>query len=98
MQYQRPLRTNTVRPPTAGGRPKKDVDPTILLSLDAAGWTIAFTDCPEVVDGLEAILQGWRIRRLDSSARQKFDAHVTRTAGGYGWRSEALPKPALWNR
>src|SRR5438552_1164293 len=82
-----------------GRRPARDRPqpvPTIVLALKAAGWTIAFTGCPEVAGGLEAILHGWGVQRVVSSAPRKLHAHVTRTASGYRWRSQRMPKPAVW--
>src|SRR5205823_3047278 len=73
-------------------RKSRGVDETILVSLEAFGWVIAFTRCPAVVDGLETILHGWDIRRLSSSTQRTPDAHVTRTPKGYRWRSSTMPR------
>src|SRR5207253_6119073 len=70
---------------------------TILISLEACGWVIAFTGCPDVVDGLETVLHGWNVRRLPPGTRRKPDAHVIRTPKGYHWRSKTMPKPAMWD-
>jgi len=70
---------------------------TITLSLQAPRWTLAFTDCPDVVDGLETILHGWKYRRIPHPARRP-DARVTKTPRGYVWHSAKLPKPAPWDR
>src|SRR5207244_10492967 len=80
----------------ADGR-RVDSERTIVLALGAFGWTIAFTDCPEVIEGLEAILTGWRLQRLPSAASQRADAQVRRTRTGFVWRTRRMPKPALWN-
>jgi hypothetical protein len=69
---------------------------TILLSLAAFGWTIAFTGCPEVAEHLESILYGWRLRR-PSSPTWTPDAHVRRTKAGFVWRSAVMAKPELWD-
>ena len=81
----------------AARRRAMDSEQTIVLALGAFGWTLAFTDCPEVVEGLEAILTGWRLQRLPSAASQRADAQVRRTRTGFAWRSRRMPKPALWN-
>jgi hypothetical protein len=86
-----------VRTRRAQNRRATDPERTILLSLGAFGWTIAFTDCPEVLEGLEAILTGWRLRRLPSAASRRPDAQVRRTRAGFAWRSNCMPKPALWD-
>jgi Coenzyme PQQ synthesis protein D (PqqD) len=74
-----------------------DSEQTIVLALGAFGWIIAFSDCPKVVEALEAILTGWRLRRLPSAASQRADAQVRRTRTGFAWRSSRMPKPALWD-
>jgi hypothetical protein len=68
---------------------------TLKLSLSATGWTIAFTECPDVVGGLEAILHGWGLRRI---ARGAPDAEITRICEGYVWESAERPKPVMWDR
>jgi hypothetical protein len=70
----------------------------VLLSFQSAGWTIAFTRCPEVVDGLTSILHGWGVRRIARSPRRKVHAQITKTASGYRWRSDSMPKPAPWSK
>ncbi len=95
-----PERTQAVarsRTRRAADRRTIDSERTIVLALGSFGWTIAFTDCPEVVEGLEAILSGWRLRRLPSAASPRADAQVRRTRTGFAWRSSRMPKPALWN-
>src|SRR5947209_2721729 len=81
----------------AADRRAKDSERTIVLALGAFGWTIAFTDCPAVVEGLEAILTGWRLRRLPSAAGLRPDARVRRTRAGFAWQSDRMPKPELWD-
>src|SRR5436190_22966148 len=73
-----------------------DSERTIVLALGAFGWIIAFHDCPEVVDGLEAILIGWQLRRLSSPVRRRPDAQISRTRTGFTGSSERMPKPELW--
>lgn len=95
-----PERTQAVaRARTRRAADRRTIDPgrTIVLALGAFGWTIAFTDCPEVVEGLEAILTGWRLRRLPSAAAQRADAQLSRMRAGFAWRSSRMPKPALWD-
>jgi hypothetical protein len=75
-----------------------DTDGTIFVSLRAFGWTLAFTGCPDVADGLESILYGWDVRRRSTTKRRNPDAHVIKTRNGYRWRSAAMPKPAGWAR
>jgi hypothetical protein len=72
-------------------------DSTILVALAAPGWTIGFANCPDVVDGLEMILHGWKMSRLPAGTRRKPDASVTRTAKGYVWRSDVMPRPTAWD-
>src|SRR5260370_26555023 len=77
-----PERTQAVaraRTRRAADRRTIDSERTIVLALGTFGWTIAFTDCPEVVEGLEAILSGWRFRRLRAAPPQRRDSHVART-------------------
>ncbi len=71
---------------------------TVLISLDALGWTLAFTGCQDVADGLETILNGWKFRRLLPSSNARPCAHVTKTSAGYRWRSAHFSKPALWDK
>jgi hypothetical protein len=71
---------------------------TVRISLDALGWTLAFTDCSDVAEGLETILHGWKFRRLPAASRARPVAHVIKTANGYRWHSAKLPKPALWDK
>jgi hypothetical protein len=89
--------TSRARAGGAGYRRHTSADETILVSLGALGWTLAFTHCPEVVDGLETILHGWKFRRLPFSTQRRPDAYVTKTSAGYHWRSKNMPKPALWD-
>ncbi len=77
-------------------RGRERAQTTILLSLAAFGWTVAFTGCPEVAEHLESILYGWRLRR-PSSATWTPDAHVRRTKAGFVWRSAVMAKPELWD-
>jgi hypothetical protein len=81
----------------AGSRHAENSEHTIVLALGAFGWTIAFVDCPEVVEGLEAILTGWRLRRLPSAVPQRADAQVQKTRNGFAWRSKRMAKPQLWD-
>ncbi len=95
-----PERTQAVaraRTRRAADRRMADSERTIVLALGAFGWTIAFTDCPEVVEGLEAILTGWRLRRLPSALSRRQDAQVKRMRTGFAWRSSRMPKPQLWD-
>jgi Coenzyme PQQ synthesis protein D (PqqD) len=78
-------------------RASKYRERTIVLALGAFGWVLAFTDCPEVVEGLEAILTGWRLRRLPSAMARRADARIKKTARGFFWTSRRLPKPELWD-
>jgi hypothetical protein len=100
MQHRPHIGGNTSRGRAGGAefRRHANADETILVSLGAFGWTIAFTNCPEVVDGLETILHGWKFRRLPFSMRRRPDAHITKTSAGYNWRTGNMPKPALWDR
>lgn len=78
-----------------GARPDK----TLHVSLGACGWRIAFTNCADVLEGVKAILHGWDIQDLPRSVKLKPHAHIARTsAGTYRWRSDAMPRPALWDR
>jgi hypothetical protein len=83
-------------------RPERDQhesqNATILLSFESTGWTIAFTRCPEVVEGLNAILHGWGVRRITSPGQRKIDAYVTKTTSGYRWRAESMTKPKPWSK
>jgi hypothetical protein len=65
------------------------------LSLSAAGWSLRFIACPEVVSGLEAILTGWGLTRNSHSAP---DATIIHSDGRYRWDSPARSKPALWDK
>jgi len=81
----------------ADRRATKNSERTLVLALGAFGWTLAFTHCPAVVEGLEAILTGWRLRRLPSARAQRADAQVKKTARGFAWASKCMPNPALWD-
>jgi len=71
---------------------------TQFLSFGACGWRIAFTGCGDVVEGVKAILRGWNIRELPQSSTLSLHAYITRTKSGrFLWRSEQMPRPALWN-
>jgi hypothetical protein len=67
-----------------------------VLLLGSCGWRIAFTNCPEVVEGIEAILTGWNIRRISASSKLQVHAEIERKPSGFRWRSEAMPHPHLW--
>src|SRR5215470_8003760 len=71
---------------------------TQLLSFGACKWRLAFTGCGDVVDGVKTILRGWNIRDLPQDLTLRPHAHFTRTKSGrYLWRSERMPRPALWD-
>jgi hypothetical protein len=71
---------------------------TQFVSFGACGWCIAFTNCPDVVEGLTSILRGWSIR-VDFRSKEPPHVHLKRTpAGRYIWRSACMSRPALWDR
>lgn len=70
---------------------------TIVLRLRRLGWTIAFTDCPDVVAGLEAILDGWKLLRDQRFDPAGADASIARKGDCYSWRSAILPRPKQWD-
>jgi hypothetical protein len=67
---------------------------TVDLALSAAGWSISFIGCPDVVTDLEAILHGWGLTR---NAGGPPDAAIVKTDRGYGWESAKRSKPVLWD-
>jgi hypothetical protein len=71
---------------------------TQVLSFGACGWRMAFTGCGDVADGVKDILRGWNIREFPQGVTPRPHAHITRTKSGrYLWRSERMPRPALWD-
>jgi hypothetical protein len=70
---------------------------TQFVSFGAGRWRIAFTDCADVVEGLEAILHGWNVREHPRSVKVAPHAHIKKTsAGRYSWRSHGMGRPEPW--
>lgn len=70
---------------------------TTVVRSRQAGWSIAFVECDPVLHGLESILNGWELVRLQKSRAARADVTITSTANGYEWVSETLPKPKYWD-